>query len=235
MKNRYLAFDLEIFKPIPEGATDWKLYRPLGISCAATWASDEEEPRRWHEPDYQPMGLDRLFDLTHYMRSATYGGYKILTWNGLSFDFDVLAEESQLDVVDLALSHIDMMFHFFCMKGFPLGLNTAALGMGLPGKLEGMDGALAPIIWPDDPERILEYVSLDVRTTLDVAQAVDELGCLNWTAKSGRANSIKIPRWLTCSEALRLPEPDTSWMADPWSRRKFTEWIPAQPLPDVEF
>lgn len=40
MTNRkYLAFDIEISKPIPDDATDWEQYRPLGISCAATWAS----------------------------------------------------------------------------------------------------------------------------------------------------------------------------------------------------
>lgn len=31
---KYLAFDIEIFKPIPKDAPDWKQHRPLGISCA---------------------------------------------------------------------------------------------------------------------------------------------------------------------------------------------------------
>ena len=34
----------------------------------------------------------------------------------------------------VALNHIDLMFHFFCEKGYPLGLDAAAKGMGLPGK-----------------------------------------------------------------------------------------------------
>ena len=37
--RKYLAFDLEIAREIPEGG-DWKANRPLGISCAATLASD---------------------------------------------------------------------------------------------------------------------------------------------------------------------------------------------------
>jgi hypothetical protein len=233
---KYLAFDIEIFKVVPKDAPDWKPYRPLGISCAATMASTGEAPLIWYENDYAPMKKPLLLDMFAYLCDKEARGYKILTWNGLGFDFDVLAEESGADCADLALNHIDMMFHLFCLKGFPLGLNAAALGMGLPGKTEGMDGALAPELWQNgEYEKVLEYVSQDVRTTLALAQAVDAAGKLNWTAKSGRANSVPIPRWLTCREALDLPLPDTKWMTDPWSRRKFTEWIPAQPLPDVEF
>ena len=31
--------------------------------------------------------------------------------------------------------------------------------------------------------------------------------------------------WLTVSEALGLPLPDTSWMSDPWPRERFTGWM----------
>ncbi len=33
--------------------------------------------------------------------------------------------------------------------------------------------------------------------------------------------------WLTVTDALRLPEPDTSWMSSPLKRRDFMGWIPA--------
>ena len=38
--RKYLAFDIEIAKPLPEGIDDWKSVRPLGISCAATHSDD---------------------------------------------------------------------------------------------------------------------------------------------------------------------------------------------------
>ncbi len=38
--TRYMAFDLEIALPLPEGTEDWKALRPLGITCAATLTSD---------------------------------------------------------------------------------------------------------------------------------------------------------------------------------------------------
>ncbi len=40
--TRYMAFDLEIARPLPEGGEDWKSIRPLGITCAATLTEDEE-------------------------------------------------------------------------------------------------------------------------------------------------------------------------------------------------
>ena len=44
MKNqpRYLAFDIESAKILPEGVQDWSHHRPLGISCAATLPSEGE-------------------------------------------------------------------------------------------------------------------------------------------------------------------------------------------------
>ena len=32
--------------------------------------------------------------------------------------------------------------------------------------------------------------------------------------------------WLTVREALRLPQPDTSWMSNPMARSGFTAWLP---------
>jgi hypothetical protein len=43
MNRRYLAFDIETAKLIPENEPDWKSHRPLGISCAATLLADSDE------------------------------------------------------------------------------------------------------------------------------------------------------------------------------------------------
>ena len=44
----------------------------------------------------------------------------ILTWNGLGFDFDVLAEEADSHALckQCALGHVVLMFHFVCVQGF---------------------------------------------------------------------------------------------------------------------
>lgn len=228
--KKYCAFDLEIYKSIPEGETDWKRHRPLGISCAATLLSDEPTPRLWYSVDKtRAMFLSEAMSLVGYLDYKAAQGYTILTWNGLSFDFDILAEESHCQPLcaELAMNHIDMMFHFFCLKGFPLGLDACAKGCGLPGKTEGMDGARAPELWQaGEYAKVLEYVGQDVKTTIDIAEVVERQKGFDWTAKSGRRNSVRINKWLTVAECLKLTEPDNSWMSEPMQRSAFMGWLP---------
>lgn len=245
MDTKYLAFDIEISKEIPEGENDWKAHRPLGITCAAAASSDGGLWNWWaQKPDgrfakkiSKGMCQTLVANLELLVRDA---GYTLLTWNGLGFDFDILAEESGMydECQILAFNHVDMMFQFHCSKGFPLGLDTAAKGMGLPGKPEGMDGAKAPELWAKgEYHRVLDYVSGDAKNTLAVAEAVDLAGRLKWTARSGRPNSWPCSKWLTVKEAMTLPEPDTSWMTDPWPRSKFYEWVhipDLSPLPHFD-
>lgn len=201
---------------------DWKRFRPLGITCAAA-ASSDGGLWNWYAHDAMGKFTDRMSksQCCQMVEDLVWlsDDYTILTWNGLHFDFDVLSEESQHQqgyCKELALSHVDMMFHFHCSKGFPLGLNAAAKGMGLPGKPEGMTGAIAPQLWANrEYHRVLDYVSWDVKNTLMLAEVVDNVGHLNWTARSGWPNSWNCQRWLTVKEALALPEPDTSWMSNP--------------------
>ena len=72
----------------------------------------------------------------------------------------------------------------------------------------------------------LEYVAQDVRTTAEVATACEACGNLRWIARSGKLRSMALPKgWLPVDLAERLPQPDTSWMSDPWQRSTFTEWM----------
>lgn len=228
---KYLAFDLEIAKEIPEGETDWKRHRPLGITCAATFTVGEHLHTWYSRRDghYAPaMTQPDVRDLVGYLQYITHKGYTILTWNGLAFDFDVLAEESGLHSVcaELAMHHVDMMYHIFCLRGHYLGLDKVAKGLKLSGKTEGMSGAKAPQMWAEGQQaKVLEYVAQDVRTTLEVARETMRLGMVQWTSASGRLNMIDIDRWLPVAEAQRLPYPDTSWMSNPVSRDQFTAWM----------
>lgn len=230
---KLLAFDLEIAKSLPDGAADWKAQRPLGITCAATLLSDPgSEPTVWFgeegNGDKSPqMSKEQLAKLLLWLPIKVEDGYTIITWNGAAFDFDVLAEESGQHAIcaDLALNHIDMMFHFFCGRGHFLGLDKAAKGLGLTGKLEGVNGALAPDLWKQgEYDTVLAYVAQDVRTTMDVALKAAELGCVQWTSKNGKRQTWDMDRWLTVTEALALPEPDNSWMTNPARREDLLGW-----------
>jgi hypothetical protein len=232
MKREYVAFDIEIAKIFPEDEKDWKKHRPLGITCAATLTADAAV-KLWYgrtktgEPAAR-MGQDEIQRLVRYLQEMDDNGYTILTWNGLSFDFDILSEESGMmdECSQLALGHVDMMFHFFCLQGYALGLDKAAKGMGLKGKPEGMSGALAPRLWDEGKrDEVLKYVAQDVRTILDLGRAVEKTGDIRWTSNRGRPMRVKIASWLPVREALDLPHPDTSWMTEPWPRSKFTSWL----------
>lgn len=229
----YLAFDIEIAKDLPEGEPDWKQHRPLGITCAAMLTSKDDRPSLFYSLNprggYAPaMSKSDLYEVVRFLEYKVNKGYTILTWNGLSFDFDVLAEETGMYTLcaDLAMHHVDMMYHIFCLRGHYLGLDKAAKGLGLPGKTEGMTGAAAPQLWAQGEQaKVLQYVAQDVRTTLDVALAAERIGGVQWTSASGRLNMIDIDRWLPVAEAQCIPYPDTSWMSNPVSRDQFTAWM----------
>lgn len=233
MKRDYLAFDIETAKILPEDDMDLHFHRPLGISCAAVRESGKTDPITFYstDEDGSPLSQMRVADLSKlidYLMDRRKAGYTIVTHNGLGFDFDVLAEESGRieDCRKLALSHIDMMFHIFCEKGFGVGLNAAAKAIG-KSKTEGISGSLAPRLWKKgEHQEVLDYVSQDCLLTLDVATRSEQEGSFRWITQKGKTAFLNLSTgWLTVEKAMKLPLPDTSWMDSPWPRSKFTDWL----------
>jgi hypothetical protein len=175
------------------------------------------------------MSQEDAVKLVNHLGEAANDGYSILTWNGLGFDFDILAEESGMieECKTLALGQVDMMFHAFCILGHGIGLDAAAKGMNLAGKTAGMSGALAPRLWAEGKrQEVLDYVAQDVRTISQLAKACEKAGVVRWISRRGVLRDMILPDgWLPVSAALKLPEPDTSWMSNPWPRTKFTGWL----------
>ena len=234
MERKYLAFDIETAADIPGTDFNWRPHRPIGITCAAVIASDDAQPLIWHgKTDAgQPaprMSRDESREVVQSLVAKVAAGYTIVTWNGLGFDFDVLAEESGAaePCRELALGHIDMMFHIFCEKGFPVSLEKAALAMGIAGKLEGLSGWQAPKLWSKgEHQKVLDYVAQDVRVALQVARAAEDRKSFSWKTQKGTTSSLPLKRgWLSVREALQLPEPDTSWMSNASPRTNFAAWL----------
>lgn len=235
MTYKWLSFDIETAK-ITEDGNNLEAERPLGICCwALAWETHlgvEIQTGHGLAANYTPtprLGKYECQALVKKLRQLTlYEGYTLLTHNGVGFDLDILAEESGMhaECVELAMNSVDMMLQFHCTKGFPIGLDAIAKGMGLSGKTEGMSGSLAPVLWANgECVKVLEYVGQDVRSTLEVALRVEQIGELRWIAKSGRLNAVPFSRWMTVREALELPLPNVSWMTDAWPREKFTSWM----------
>jgi len=233
MTRKYVAFDLETAKILPENFGDLHDHRPLGISCTATWCSDESVAETFHSTnaDGSPAPQMTAQDLTafiEHLKIKSQAGYTIITHNGLGFDFDILGEESGQteDCRALARTHVDMMFHFFCGKGFPIKLNAAAKAIGMS-KPANVDGSVAPQLWKDgEAQTVLDYVAQDCRLTLDVGKTSEAAKRIRWITGRGTTSSLELPDgWLTVEEASTLPLPDTSWMDNPWPRSKFTGWL----------
>jgi hypothetical protein len=233
MKHKFLAFDIETAKILPEDFGDLMAHRPLGITCVATLAADEPDARRCFseescgKPAAQMSRAD-LSQFVDFLIDRTAAGYTIVTLNGLGFDFNILAEESGRldDCRRLALDHVDMMFQIFCERGFGVGLNAAALALGLS-KPEDVDGSVAPRLWSEGRhDVVLDYVACDCKLTLEIATTSEETGAFVWITKRGKRSRHDLPTgWLTAEQDLALPLPDTSWMDTPWPRTKFTNWL----------
>ena len=252
---KLLAFDLEIARPFVDG--EWR-NKDLGISCIGMASFDGTEHDCWTATDdaarhgnhaMKSIGIDTML-IT--FQSYIERGYKLLSWNGLGFDFPMLYEYAagQKELCKaIARDHYDLAFQMFCAKGFMIGLDTAAKGMGLSGKLEGMHGDMAPPMWAgtDDvklaegiEERfsvkagsieaqdiVLKYVQQDAVTTLEVIEKAMRRGYIHWTSRSDRPNDWRMGEILTVAECLALPEPDTSWMSESRTRDEYAGWLEA--------
>ena len=234
MTRKFAAFDIETAADVPESAGSWASYRPLGITCAAVFLDDASEAVVYHgkNTDGTPaarMSQAEAQQLVKQLEKLVADGYTLLTWNGLGFDFDILAEESDAtaECGKLAVEHVDMMFHVFCDRGFPVALNKAAEALQIQGKPEGMSGYLAPRLWADGQhDKVLDYVAEDVRIARDIALACEKKRQFQWITGRGKRSFMPLPNgWLTVRDAMKLPEPDTSWMSRPIPRHRFTSWL----------
>jgi len=232
--RKFLAFDIETAKVVPEATDDILSCRPLGISCAAAVAEDMDEPLVWYgigTPERPSVQMDRVDvvklvqDLCSYMEK----GYTIVTWNGAGFDFDVLSEESGLysECVQLAEAHVDMLFHALCVLGHRISLQKASEGMSLRGKMADVSAIDAPIMWASgDWRKVLDYCIQDVRATLDLARECENQRELRWVTAKGALRKMPLDTgWLSVGKALRLPAVDASWMSDPPDRHNIIKWM----------
>jgi hypothetical protein len=232
--RKYLAFDVETAEAQPANDYDRKSYRLLGISCAATFLSGAREPLLWYGGANRKRPTKRMHrqeaqGLVNYLEKQVGCGYTIVTWNGLNFDFDVLAEESGMleRCRRLAINHIDMMFHALCRLGHGIGLDSAAKGMDLVGKAAGLTGGLVPQFWARGRrQKVLEYVAHDVEIILELAEMCSARGFLRWVTQSGRGRKLLLPNgWLPVRLAKKMPKTGRSWMWPQWSRERFTAWL----------
>jgi len=231
------AFDIEAAKGFPDDTDSWREYAPLGIACAAIAYSDSDTPSFWQGTPQ--MTQEECRKLVTDLQDLTKRGYRIVTWNGCSFDFAVLAQESGMraECADLAMNHADLMLIVTFTKGWFLSLQKALEGAGIGGKvksltlsdgtkIDDMAGSKAPELWAKgEHEAVLEYLKGDVIQLLRLAENVIEDGGISWVSGRGNRQWVSARKLLTVRQCFDIPEPDVSWMDNPPTRRQFVDWM----------
>lgn len=238
---KLLSFDLEIGKSIPEGRTDWRTLAPLGISCAGL--GDGNDVDFFYAPSCLSVAeAGRLVDV---IMSKIEQGFVPLTFNGTSFDWNVLAQESGRyhDCAQIAWQSVDLMLIATIQKGWFVGLDSCLSAHGLASKehrvqltdgswISDMSGAKAPELWArGEYGAVLTYLRRDVESQLELARSCQTSGTLQFISKKGVRHFVPATRFcgsldlMTVREVMQLPLPDQSWMSNPPTKRQFVDWI----------
>jgi len=212
-------------------------YSQIGVTCASILATDGGDAELYwggmyeagevYNPKMNKFEMGEMIEsLLHYDTQ----GYHTLTWNGAQFDFRVMAElmpDYKDALRGVMYNSVDLMFQFFCQRGFFVGLDAVSRAMGLAGKHQGpqidgqyIDGGLAAKHWPEHARKILWYVHNDTVQPLLLAQKIHGSQELRWVTKKGKIASEPFREILTVEQSLELPLPDTSWMDNPITREK---------------
>jgi hypothetical protein len=234
----YLSYDIEIYNDLPEGEHSLDGIYP---SIAATCTS-KEDLKYWY--GIPAMEKETAKNLVLFMLKEMEKGFLPFTWNGVSFDFRLLAQYSGLvnECAELALNGVDGMLLVTFNKGFFLGLDTALIGAGLETKTHSvtlnsglefseMSGKLAPKMWRDgEYEAVKTYLAGDVFRPLELISAIEKNRGIKWTSKTGRPNFL-MTELIPVKDLFKIPLPDCSWMSiKPKPRSEFVEWIPKEIL-----
>jgi len=207
-----------------------------GVATELTTAFYESDPGRQRIEQGSQMYQDLVTRLHNLSQTHT-----IVTWNGLKFDFQVLAQEAGGDikyvqmVEEIAESHCDLMYIIFCHKGYYLALDQALQRLELSKThsvalrdgtiINEMYGGRAPQLWAQgERDAVRTYLKGDVETLYKLAESVQHTGYLSWFSSKGKPYSIKTDL-IPVSEAREIPTPDTSWMTDPPIRADFDSWL----------
>jgi hypothetical protein len=232
----FLSYDIELYSELDtENINFAEMIPSIAATCTST-----KDLRFWYDVPY--ASRETAKNLVNFMMDEMKNGWFPFTWNGVSFDFNLLAQYSGMveECAELALNGVDGMLLIVFNKGYFLGLDAALSGAGLQSKQHAvklnngldfsMTGKDAPAMWrKGEYDAVKAYLKGDVFRPLELIEAIRKNNGIKWTSKTGKPNFQKTP--LTpVKELFSIPQPDVSWMTDPKPRKEFVNWIPREIL-----
>lgn len=225
----YASFDIEVAKSFPSdeeissGSSSPPYHLPISCSSIAIYSPKSNiDTMSFGVNDSMSPAQVREFVGTLSLLNSM--GYLLISWNGLGFDFRCLSHWASMglhpflstlwreEVAFLARTHIDPAFLMLCQMGYMISLDATAKALGLEGKMEGMEGPLAPLLWSgltgkesrDTLTQIANlgvvpgslearslcqnYVIQDAITTMEVYLGLMEISDLHWITARGRTS-----------------------------------------------
>lgn len=234
---RFVAFDIETTGLIVPGAP-WP-----EVTCAATRLCSENdvEVRRWHSDYAQVMLPTTINEMLDYLMDCHRKSITIISFNGASFDFQVLyGITGNVIAQRLASAHTDIMYQFLVTHGYTTSLQSFCDGIGMPGKTEKAVESI--MMWATgDKERVLQYCENDVKVLGDVYTHILANGGARRRTKRGTTTFATFgfdKLWTVAVAADRAATgstPDQSWMKNPIDLLDGVSWIWAEENPNAEF
>lgn len=173
--------------------------------------------------DNGPVIFYTAVEMVTFMQS--HPEFLYVTFNGLSFDFRVLAAQCvkagkpalATFVAETAISdkHVDIMFAFTVEHGYFASMDSFAVQLGFKKSWNGAEAAAST-----DLKAIVAYCTTDVDVLKKIHKAAVELGYLLRASKMGRLlawvlphdGPLSVPKVLV---NLTAAKPDQSWMTTP--------------------
>lgn len=251
---RFASFDIEIAKIGLEKDKPFLEQGPLGVSIAAVAFEPLDNGVKPHvatwesSPGVSAMTTFQAQIVVRELMDAVFRGYALLTWNGVAFDFAVLAEESGMrdECARLALHHVDMMQMVVHKAHHFLGLDKAMVGARLPSKLhrvtlndgtvlEDMSGEKAPELWArNERDAVRAYIAQDVIGPIALARVIERSHTVRWTSDNGYPMKKIVGPPITFAELLKTPRPPKpGWIKTPASLIAACSWMPTHILKEV--
>ena len=197
--------------------------------CGSLEGYIPDPPQSWCNAVASPdcMQAAHLVTLVDYLVARLdLDGLRPLTWNGLGFDFRVLAAVLAdhpvhvAKVKRLARAQVDPCFNFFMRRGFPVALARVAAAFGSVGKSDCGSNAIDKWLQGTEEDRVgvLRYCEQDVVVLATAVGHILLAGRVCWMTK--REPSYRA-EWVPHSEkelvapvceSIKWREPDNKWM-----------------------